>query len=194
MINKIIKITIAQIIMWGLACLVDIVQYSANDYIQYICVFIIPICLLVKYGLVWVSMHSYEKNKLIKWITQYIMFLMIWWLETYLIVLVIDRLIEADKWITRKEGFLPGIIYVGWGMFAAIIPTIIVLMHILSTVIKCFNRYQFLQKGFNILLGICVVVAVYFGMTTYAETKYYTIAILVGFAGFFFNWCYYKVK
>lgn len=192
MINKIIKITIAQIIMWGLACLADVVQYSANDFIQYICAFIVPICLLVNYGLIWVSMHSYEKNKMIKWIAQYIMFLMIWWLETYLIVIVIDRLIEADKWITRKEGFLPGIIYWGWGLFAVIIPTVIILMHILSTVIKRFNRYQFLQKGFNILLGICVVVAVYFGMTTYAETKYYTIAILAGFACFFFNWCYFR--
>ncbi len=194
MISKIIKITVAQIIMWGLACLADMVQYSANDFIQYICAFIVPMCLLVSYGLIWVSMHSYEKNKMIKWIAQYIMFLVIWWLETYLIVLVIDRFIEADKWITRKEGFLPGIIYVGWGMFAAIIPAIIVLMHILSTVIKYFNKHQFIQKCFNILFGICVIVVVYFGMTTYAETIYYTIAILIGFACFFFNWCYYKVQ
>lgn len=191
MINKIIKITAGQIIIWGLACLADMISYAGNGFIQLICIFIVPVCLLVKYVMMWVSMHSYDKKvRLLKWIVQYVIFLAVWLLETYCIVATISKLIETDKWITRNTNLLQNLIYGWWGVLAAIIPAIAVLMHILSIMIKRFNKYQVMQNVVSILLVICVAVAGYFGMNDkYVAERYYASAILVGFACFFFNWC-----
>ena len=196
MINKIIKITVGQIIMWVLACLADMIQYSGNNFIQWVCFLIVPVCLLVKYAVMWMSIHSPDKkDRLLKWIVQYVIFLGIWWLETYVFVTESAKLIEVDKWITRKEGFLPGLIYGVWALLAVILVTVAVIMHVLCTVIKRFSKYEIIHKVINVLLGIGMVVFVFWGE---ADAKrgwdFFAAAILAGFACFFFNWCYYKVQ
>lgn len=198
MINKIIKITIAQIMMWAAACLVDVIQFSANAFIQTICFFIAPLFILVGYFIMWTAIHSFDKKDgvLLKWIAQYVIFLVVWWLETYGFVIGSDKLIEADKWITPKEGFLPGLIYGWWGLLVVTLVTVAVIMHILCTVIKCFNNYEILHKIINGLLEIGMIVLVIFGETAVSDKGwgFFAVAILAGFACFFFNWCYYKVQ
>lgn len=198
MIKKIVKLSIGQVIMWAVACLADVTQYSANAFIQCICFFIVPVCLLVGYSIMWMKIHSFNKKDggLLKWIVQYVIFLGIWWLETYVFVMEIDKLIEADKWITPKEGFLPGLIYGWWGLLVVTLVTVAVIMHVLCTVIKCSNNYEIIHKIINGLLGVGVIVLVIFGETSVQDKgwEYFAVAILAGFASFFFNWCYYKVQ
>lgn len=184
MIRKIIKITVGQIIMWVAVWLADIIQTFSNDFIGFVCFFIAPVCLLVKYALTWMSVHSCDKkDRLLKWIVQYVIFLGIWWLETYVIGITPDR------------GFLAGIKYGWWAMLAVILVTIAVIMHILCTVIKRFSKYEIIHKVINVLLGIGMVVFIFWGE---ADAKrgwdFFAVAILAGFACFFFNWCYYKVQ
>ena len=183
--------------MWVLACLADMISYAGNDFIEFICLFIAPMCLLVKYAVMWISIHLYDKkSRLLKWIFQYGIFLGIWWLETYCIMRWIYWLFETDKWVTRNQDFNAGWAYGVWAWLAAIIPAIVFLMHILSTVIKRFSVYEVIHKIINILFMTGIVVTVYFGMYTHGSaSKYYFLAIIPeALACFFFNWCYYKVE
>lgn len=195
--NKIIKITLAQIIMWAAACLADIICYANQDsfFIQCIFYFTVPIFLLVKYPMLWSSVYVYDKkDRLIKWIVQYGISLVIWWLETYCFVNMIEGLVEADRFIIHKQGFLVTLIYWWWALLAVVIPAIAVTMHILTTVIKCLKKYQAIHYIVNLLLTAAVIVLIILGMIAYVAWIYFAAAILVVFAGFYFNWCYYKVQ
>lgn len=197
MTKKIIKLSIAQIIMWAVACLADMVSYAGNVFVQCLCLFVVPVCLLVKYATMWFSIHSIDKKeRLLKWIIRYIIFLSVWWLETYFIMMTISKLIETDKWITRNTSLLQNLIYGWWGLLALSVVTVAVLMHILSTLIRRFCKYKIIHKVINVLFVIGLIVFALLGeVAVYDEgLKYFESAIIAAVACFFFNWCYYKVQ
>lgn len=196
MINKILKITIAQIIMWVLACLADAVYCLLNNYfMENVCYFILPICLLIEYILIWWSNYSNNKQiKCFKKLFQNGVYLVLWCLETYFLLDFISGLIARKKWIINNQSFLPWGIYFYWALFAIIIPIIAVIMRLLCTLIKHFNQKKIIHNVFNVLIGMGIGVSVYIGITTYAAWEYFAVAILAAIACFFFNWCYYKVQ
>ncbi len=196
MIKKIVTLSIGQIIMWGLACLADAIYCSQNNYfIENVSFFIMPMCLMVGYILIWWS--SYSNNKQLKWLKKLVqngIYLILWCLETYLLLEFISDLIARKKWIINNQSFLPWGIYFFWALFAIIVPIIAVSMQLLCTVIKHLNQEKIIHNVFNILIGMGISTLVYLGVVTYAAWEYFAVAIIAAIACFFFNWCYYKVQ
>ena len=139
MINKTIKITIAQITMWVAACLADAIQCHCldNRFMDSVCLFILPICLMIGYTLMWWSNNSYNKGqRLIKRMFWQGICLSIWWLETYLFLILICKLIEMDKWIVHNPGFIPWGLYFYWALLAAIIPVVVTVVRAIIIWVK----------------------------------------------------------
>lgn len=197
MIKKIVKLSIGQIIMWGAACLADAIyqRQMDNEFSGIIFLFLIPVCILGIYSMMWMSINLYNKDKkLYKWIFQCGVYLIIWWLEIIISMRLFIWAYKMNKWIIPQRGWIEGITYLMWSILAAIIPVTAIIMHILNNVIKSFKQHGIIHSVINILFGMCIASAVYFGMTVYAAWEYYEVAILVAGACFFFNWCYYKVQ
>lgn len=196
MVKKIVNITLSQIIMWVIACLNYALQcrYFDNKFVQYLCIIIVPIVLMVGYALIWFCKYSDNNGRLIKRMFQNCVLLLIWLSETYVFLLLVVKLIDSGKWAIYDEGWIKGILFFYWAIFAAGISIIAVIMLLLANLIKSFRIKKIIYKVINTLFVAGIIILILLDMSSYESWMYIAGIVCAVLTTFLFNFCYLKTQ
>lgn len=201
--NKIIKMTLAQITMWVIVCVLDCIyclvkgnEYriiKGNEILVFFGVMILLMLFLMKYAVTWLNNHGFDKETgVFKWITQYIIWLGIWILETVVFGGVTECLLYAGQWIIPQLWDAGRSMYRYMFLLGTVVMTVAIVMHILSAIVKLIDKNNILHQIINYLFATGIVTGLYLWRTGYNGDWKLIAAIIIADMCFFYNYCHYK--
>lgn len=173
------KVTITQLIMWGILSVAD--NFEATDFFNVGCV-LLPIIIPVIFVL---HISRYDSKK------KMVVFYIIWCIEGALFTGVFAEMMNHGEWIVPDSSGFNYIVYWLSGIWALICVTMATVSFILYKAISSFKYKKALYIICNILLVVGIVISrVYFGseinnLTVMMYICFFTIACV------YFNMAHY---